>query len=190
MALNKDQETLYKKTMDDVKLQLDSIDSEVERELQKVRERLAQLQESKKSLKMVYEGMAKLLGIELETDENRRGLGHTQDVSVRGRPGPPRPRGRSGRRLIAVPPSAINSLPSRRKLVHSCIFSSAWLSASWPRSPGSVNVFVISQALKRDFSHGFLAGMTTAFLDAVFCFVALAGILHFDIPRIRASTPC
>lgn len=47
---------------------------------------------------------------------------------------------------------------------------------------GPVNVFVISQALKRDFFHGFLAGMTTAFLDAVFCFVALAGILHFDIP--------
>jgi hypothetical protein len=70
MALNKEQEALYKKTMDDVKLQLDSIDSEVERELQKVRERLAQLQESKKSLKMVYEGMAKLLGIELETDES------------------------------------------------------------------------------------------------------------------------
>jgi uncharacterized membrane-anchored protein YhcB (DUF1043 family) len=70
MALNKDQETLYKKTMDDVKTQLDSIDSEVERELQKVRERLAQLQESKKSLKMVYEGMAKLLGIELEAEES------------------------------------------------------------------------------------------------------------------------
>lgn len=70
MALNKDQETLYRKTMDDVKTQLDSIDSEVERELQKVRERLAQLQESKKSLKMVYEGMAKLLGIELEAEES------------------------------------------------------------------------------------------------------------------------
>lgn len=70
MALNKEQETLYKKTMEDVKQQLDSIDSEVERELQKVRERLAQLQESKKSLKMVYEGMAKLLGIELEAEES------------------------------------------------------------------------------------------------------------------------
>jgi len=46
---------------------------------------------------------------------------------------------------------------------------------------GPVNVFVISQTLKRDFFHGFLAGVTTAFLDAVFCFVALAGILHFHI---------
>lgn len=69
MALNKEQEDLYRKTMDEVKRQLDSLDDQVERELQKVRERLAQLQDSKKSLKMVYEGTAKLLGIEPELDE-------------------------------------------------------------------------------------------------------------------------
>lgn len=70
MSLNKDQEQLYRKTMDDVKTQLDSIDEQVERELQKVREKLADLQESKKSLKMVYEGMAKLLGIELDLEQD------------------------------------------------------------------------------------------------------------------------
>ena len=70
MALNKEQEDLYRKTMDEVKKQLDSIDSLVEQELQKVREKLAQLQESKKNLKMVYEGTAKLLGIELESEED------------------------------------------------------------------------------------------------------------------------
>jgi hypothetical protein len=69
MALSKEQEDLYRKTMDEVKRQLDSLDSQVEQELQKVRERLAQLQESKKSLKMVYEGTAKLLGIEADLDE-------------------------------------------------------------------------------------------------------------------------
>lgn len=68
MALNKDQEGLYRKTMDEAKKQLDSIDSQVEQELQKVREKLAQLQESKKTLKMVYEGTAKLLGIETELE--------------------------------------------------------------------------------------------------------------------------
>ena len=66
MAFNKDQEDLFRKTMDEVKKQLDSIDSLVEQELQKVREKLAQLQESKKSLKMVYDGTTKLLGIETE----------------------------------------------------------------------------------------------------------------------------
>ena len=69
MGLNKDQEELYRRTMDDVKRQLDNIDEEVEKELQKVRKRLAELQESKKNLKMVYEGTAKLLGIELPSEE-------------------------------------------------------------------------------------------------------------------------
>ncbi len=69
MPLTKEQEDLYRKTMDDVKRQLDGIDEQVERELQKVREKLAELQESKKSLKMIYEGMAQLLGIELEPEE-------------------------------------------------------------------------------------------------------------------------
>ena len=69
MALSKEQEELYRRTMDEVKSQLDNLDEEVERELQKVRKRLAELQESKKSLKMVYEGTAKLLGIEVSSDE-------------------------------------------------------------------------------------------------------------------------
>jgi hypothetical protein len=69
MALTKEHEELYRKTMEEVKKQLDGIDSLVEQELQKVRERLAQLQESKKSLKMIYEGTAKLLGVEAELEE-------------------------------------------------------------------------------------------------------------------------
>jgi ElaB/YqjD/DUF883 family membrane-anchored ribosome-binding protein len=69
MGLSKELEELYRRTMDEVKKQLDDIDGQVEQELQKVRERLAHLQESKKSLKMVYEGTAKLLGLEVEPDE-------------------------------------------------------------------------------------------------------------------------
>lgn len=68
MSITKEQEELYRRTMEDVKKQLDHIDEEVEKELAKVRKRLAELQNSKKSLRMVYEGTAKLLGIELETD--------------------------------------------------------------------------------------------------------------------------
>jgi L-lysine exporter family protein LysE/ArgO len=49
---------------------------------------------------------------------------------------------------------------------------------------GPVNVFVISQALKRDFFHGFLAGLTAAGLDTTFCFVALAGFF-----QIRLNLP-
>ncbi|MBM3306013.1 MAG: hypothetical protein FJY79_08760 [Candidatus Aminicenantes bacterium] len=73
MSLSKDQEELYKRTMAEVRHQLDHLDEEVEKELQKVRKRLAELQDSKKSLKMVYEGTAKLLGIELEAEEEEEG---------------------------------------------------------------------------------------------------------------------
>lgn len=73
MSRTKEQEELYRRTMEEVKYQLDHIDEEVEKELQKVRQRLAELQESKKSLRVVYEGMAKLLGIEVESYEDTNG---------------------------------------------------------------------------------------------------------------------
>jgi phage shock protein A len=70
MGISKDQEELYKKTLEDVRSQLSDIDAEVEKELQRVRQTLAQLQEQKKSLKMVYEGIAKLLGIESDLEDD------------------------------------------------------------------------------------------------------------------------
>jgi threonine/homoserine/homoserine lactone efflux protein len=53
------------------------------------------------------------------------------------------------------------------------------LLASVPLGP--VNFFVAAQALKRDFFHGFLAGLTAATLDASFCFVALAGFFKIKL---------
>ena len=53
------------------------------------------------------------------------------------------------------------------------------LLASVPLGP--VNFFVAAQALKRDFFHGFLAGLTAAVLDASFCFVALAGFFKIKL---------
>jgi len=70
MALSKEQEELLKKTMAEVKKQLETIDAQIERELQKVREILAELQESKRSFRMIYEGTAKLLGLESELEED------------------------------------------------------------------------------------------------------------------------
>jgi threonine/homoserine/homoserine lactone efflux protein len=46
---------------------------------------------------------------------------------------------------------------------------------------GPVNVFVISQALKRDFLHGLMAGLTAVVLDMVFAFVALAGFFKIKV---------
>jgi threonine/homoserine/homoserine lactone efflux protein len=53
------------------------------------------------------------------------------------------------------------------------------LLASVPLGP--VNFFVVSQALKRDFFHGLLAGLTAAFLDMAFCFIALAGFFKIKL---------
>jgi threonine/homoserine/homoserine lactone efflux protein len=53
------------------------------------------------------------------------------------------------------------------------------LLASVPLGP--VNFFVVSQALKRDFFHGLLAGLTAAFLDGAFCFIALAGFFRIKL---------
>jgi len=77
MSLTKEQEDLYKKTMNEAKTQLDGIDGEMEKELQKARERLAKLQESKKSFKQIYLGTAELLGVEVEIEDNDEDNVHT-----------------------------------------------------------------------------------------------------------------
>lgn len=73
MSLNKEQEDLYKKTMEEAKRQLDGIDGEMEEELQKARERLANLQESKKSFKQIYLSTAELLGAKVEIQDDEEG---------------------------------------------------------------------------------------------------------------------
>jgi len=70
MALTKKQEDLYRQTMEEAKSQLDSIDDEMEKEIQKARETLAKLQDSKESFRQLYEGAARLLGIKIETEKD------------------------------------------------------------------------------------------------------------------------
>ena len=55
--------------MDEAKSQLETIDSEMENEIQRARETLAKLQESKRSFRQLYEGAARLLGIKVENQE-------------------------------------------------------------------------------------------------------------------------
>lgn len=66
MPLTKEQEELYKKTMEEAKAQFENIDLEMEQEIQKTREILANLQASKKHFQQIYEATANLLGIEVE----------------------------------------------------------------------------------------------------------------------------
>jgi len=52
---------------------------------------------------------------------------------------------------------------------------------------GPINIFVVSQTLKRDFFHGLLGGLTAAVLDMVFCLAALVGVGHILILIQRYS---
>lgn len=73
MTLTKEQEELYKRTLEEAKKQLGTIDEEMEKEIQEIREKLAHLQESKKSFRQIYEGAAALLGIKIEEEEEEKG---------------------------------------------------------------------------------------------------------------------
>ncbi|HRD02721.1 MAG TPA: LysE family transporter [Candidatus Saccharicenans sp.] len=46
---------------------------------------------------------------------------------------------------------------------------------------GPVNIYIISQTLKRDFFHGMIAGISTALLDLTFCLVSLVGFFHISL---------
>jgi len=52
---------------------------------------------------------------------------------------------------------------------------------------GPVNIYIISQTLKRDFFHGMLAGLTTAFLDFSYCLIAMVGFFHISVNLSRYS---
>jgi len=80
MALSKDQEEIYKKAMEAAKKELDSVDEKMQEEIQKARQRLAELQDSKKQLRQVYEGTAQLLGVEVEPEEDEQELGGSEEA--------------------------------------------------------------------------------------------------------------
>ncbi len=69
MALNKEQEEIYNKAMNEAKKELDGVDTKMQEEIQQARQKLAELQESKKHYRQIYEGTALLLGIEVEPEE-------------------------------------------------------------------------------------------------------------------------
>ena len=43
---------------------------------------------------------------------------------------------------------------------------------------GPLNIFAISQSIKHGFSRGFWVGLTSSFLDIVYCFFAIVGISY------------
>ena len=75
MALSKDQAQFYQTTLEMTRKQISDINAQIEEELAKVKERLAELQNSKNAAKQIYDGACKILGVEndLEKEEDVSG---------------------------------------------------------------------------------------------------------------------
>jgi gas vesicle protein len=71
MALSKEQAQFYQHTLEMTRKQINDLNSQIEEELAKVKERLAELQNSKNAAKQIYDGACKILGVEndLEKEE-------------------------------------------------------------------------------------------------------------------------
>ena len=72
MALSKEQEQFYQSTLEMTRKQISELNTQIEEELSKVKERLAELQNAKNAAKQIYDGACKILGVEndLEKEED------------------------------------------------------------------------------------------------------------------------
>ena len=69
MPLSKDQQAFYQKTMEWTRKEIADIDTQIEEELARVKERLAELQNAKKAARQIYDGATARLGIENELEK-------------------------------------------------------------------------------------------------------------------------
>ena len=71
MALSKEQTDFFQTTLEMTKKQIVELNEQIEAELSKVKERLAELQNAKNAAKQIYDGACKILGVEndLEKEE-------------------------------------------------------------------------------------------------------------------------
>lgn len=72
MALSKEQQSFYQQTLEMTRRQISDLNTQIEDELAKVKERLAELQNGKNAAKQIYDGACKILGVEndLEKEED------------------------------------------------------------------------------------------------------------------------
>jgi hypothetical protein len=70
MALSKDQAQFYQQTLEMTRRQIGDLNGQIEEELAKVKERLAELQNAKNAAKQIYDGACRILGIENDLDKD------------------------------------------------------------------------------------------------------------------------
>ena len=69
MALSDDQAKFYKQTLEMTRKQINDLNAQIEEELAKVKERLAELQARKNAAKQIYDGACKMLGVENDLEK-------------------------------------------------------------------------------------------------------------------------
>jgi gas vesicle protein len=75
MALSKDQAQFYQQTLEMTRRQIGDLNGQIEEELAKVKERLADLQNAKNAAKQIYDGACRILGIENDLDKDDEAAG-------------------------------------------------------------------------------------------------------------------
>ena len=72
MALSKEQTEFFQTTLDTTKKQITELNVQIEAELAKVKEQLAELQNAKDAAKQIYDSACRVLGVEndLEKEED------------------------------------------------------------------------------------------------------------------------
>jgi ElaB/YqjD/DUF883 family membrane-anchored ribosome-binding protein len=75
MALSDEQARFYRQTMEMTQQQINDLNGQIEEELAKVKERLAELQTAKNAAKQIYDGACKMLGVENELEKNEESEG-------------------------------------------------------------------------------------------------------------------
>jgi len=69
MALSKEQTEFFQSTLDTTRKQIVELNRQIEAELSKVKEQLAELQNAKDAAKEIYQSACKVLGVENDLEE-------------------------------------------------------------------------------------------------------------------------
>lgn len=77
MSLTEEQERFYRQTLEISRRQIDEMNTQIEQELAKVKDRLADLQSRKNAARQIYDGACRILGI--ANDLGRSGEGEGQE---------------------------------------------------------------------------------------------------------------
>jgi hypothetical protein len=72
MALSKDQAQFYQQTLEMTRKQINDLNDQIEEELSKVKDRLAELKNAKDAAKQIYDGTCKILGVENDLEQEEQ----------------------------------------------------------------------------------------------------------------------